>query len=96
MIIDTPEAHVFGLPNFVLGLVFYSLIIAAAATDSVKPPDFLFDLIVSIAIFTVLFAVYLIHSLTVKLKTKCVLCYIAHIINTGIAIILLLIKFDVL
>jgi uncharacterized membrane protein len=95
-ILKTPEARIFGLPNFVLGLIFYLLIIAAAVTETFGASDFLFDLILSIALFTVVLAVYLIYSLTVKLKTPCVLCYTAHAINSGIALLLVLIKYNIL
>lgn len=92
-ILQTPEARIFGLPNFVLGLMFYILLVVATLGDL---GGFLFDIVLAIALFTVLLALYLIYALRVRLQTDCVLCYTAHGINTAIALILLNIKYDIL
>lgn len=92
-IIQTPEARVFGVPNFVLGLVFYILVILTTIGNF---EGFLFELVLAGALFTVILAVYLVYSLRVKLKTDCVLCYTAHVINTLIAIILSFIHYEII
>lgn len=92
-ILKTPEARIFGLPNFVPGLGFYLLLIVVVIGDG---DGFLFDIVLALAIFTVLLAVYLIYALRVRLQTDCILCYTAHGINTAIALILIGMKYEVL
>jgi uncharacterized membrane protein len=89
-IVKTPEARVFGIPNFVLGSIFYTVLIAAVIGNI---SGFLFDILLTTAIFTVTLAVYLIYALRVRLKTDCPLCYIAHTINIIIAILLIVSKY---
>ncbi len=91
-ILKTPEARIFGIPNFVLGMVFYLLMIIMGTYRSFSSFDFLFDLSLSISLFTVVLSVSLIYSLLFKLKTNCILCYTAHAINFCIAVVLLTIR----
>lgn len=91
-ILRTPEARIFGVPNFVLGLVFYGALFFAVLGGR---HGFLFDLLIATAIFTVILAVYLIYALRVRLKTDCVLCYAAHGINTIIALMLIVMKYEI-
>ncbi len=92
-IVQTPEARIFGVPNFVLGLLFYILLTVTVLGDI---GGFLFDILIATAIFTVVLAGYLVYALRVRLKTDCVLCYTAHGINTLIAVILIALKYDIM
>ncbi len=92
-IVQTPEARIFGVPNFALGLLFYILLIVSVLGNI---GGFLLDILIATAIFTVVLAVYLIYALRVRLKTDCVLCYAAHGINTLIAFILIELKYDII
>jgi len=92
-ILQTPEARVFGVPNFVLGLLFYGALVIVILGDS---GGFLFDIVVATALFTVILAGYLVYALRVRLKIDCILCYTAHGINTLIAVILIIKKYDIL
>jgi uncharacterized membrane protein len=91
-IIETPEASVFGLPNFVLGMIFYVIIIVTIVGDV---QGFLFDIALAIALFTVLLAVYLIYALWFVVRMHCPLCYIAHGLNTVIAILFVSLRYDI-
>jgi uncharacterized membrane protein len=91
-IVQTPEARIFGVPNFVLGLVFYSVLVVTILGDI---GGFLFDLLTATALLTVVLAVYLIYALRIRLKTDCVLCYSAHGINILIAMILIALKYEI-
>jgi uncharacterized membrane protein len=77
-ILDTSEAKVLGLPNSVLGVLYYCAILFL--------PIHLFEMYFLVAsIFSVGLGMYLVHALIVKLKTHCPLCYTAHAINLVIA-----------
>jgi uncharacterized membrane protein len=91
-ILQTPEARIFGIPNFVLGLVFYSVLVVTILGDI---GGFLLDLLTATALFTVVLAAYLIYALRIRLKTDCVLCYAAHGINILIAMILIALKYEI-
>lgn len=91
-VVQTPEARIFGVPNFVLGLLFYIVLIVTVLGDI---GGFLFDILIATAIFTVVLAGYLVYALRVRLQTDCVLCYTAHGINTLIALMLIVLKYDI-
>ncbi len=91
-ILQTPEARIFGVPNFVLGLLFYGLLVITILGNY---GGFILDLLIATAIFTVILAIYLTYTLRVRLRTDCVLCYTAHGINTLIALILIIIKYEI-
>lgn len=77
-ILDTPEAKVLGVPNSVLGVLYYSAILFV--------PIHNFETLFLIAsILSVGLGMYLVHALVVRLKTHCPLCYTAHGINLVIA-----------
>ncbi len=92
-ILQTSEARIFGIPNFVLGLLFYCALFIVIIGNS---NGFLFDIILAAALFTVILAVSLVYALRIRLKTDCVLCYTAHGINTLIAIILIIKKINIM
>ena len=77
-ILDTPEARVLGVPNSVLGVLYYGAILFI--------PIRAFELYFLVAsIFSVGAGMYLVHALIVKLRIQCPLCYTAHAINLVIA-----------
>jgi uncharacterized membrane protein len=77
-ILDTPEAKIIGVPNSVLGVLYYGAILFV--------PIHMFETLFLVAsIFSVGLGMYLVHALVVRLKTHCPLCYTAHGINLVIA-----------
>ena len=77
-ILDTPQAKVLGVPNSVLGMLYYGAILFI-------PIDRFEALFLVASIFSVGLGMYLVHALAVRLKTHCPLCYTAHAINLVIA-----------
>jgi len=77
-ILDTPEAKVFGVPNSLLGVIYYGAIL-------IVPIQQFETLFLVASIFSVGLGMYLVHALFVRLKMHCPLCYTAHGINLAIA-----------
>ncbi len=77
-ILDTQEAKVLGVPNSILGLLYYGAILLV-------PIDSIDVLFLVASIFSVGLGMYLVHALVYRLKMHCPLCYTAHGINLVIA-----------
>lgn len=87
-IVFTPRARVFGLPNSVLGQVFYVALLAGAPLGLLDLPR-LYMLFVGASLVTVGLAVFLTYSLLFVTRVRCVLCLTSHGINTVIFLLLL-------
>jgi uncharacterized membrane protein len=97
-VVQTPYARVFGVPNSLLGMVFYAALIAwllipartgAVMFDSALPvwrAGLWFFLPASIA--TVALGFYLVYALRRILHLDCPLCYTAHAINLALLVLL--------
>ena len=98
-VVQTPYARVFGVPNSLLGIVYYLLLIAGAMenwsfginlyvhfTYFVVP--FGMALLILISAGTTILGFYLIYALRRKLHVDCPLCYTAHAINAAIFVLL--------
>lgn len=94
-VLSTPEARVFGIPNFVLGLFYYLLLVFLAFLGGLNHTFVGFDILFWLSVFTVLLGVYLSYALVFKIKIRCVLCFVSHGINLLIAILLSLTKYSV-
>jgi len=102
-VLQTPYARVFGVPNSLLGIFYYPLLIAWALVGAplaldvflrvnyfvVAPLGFL-ELM---ALAAVLMGFYLIYALRRKLHTHCPLCYAGHAINATLLVLLILTGF---
>lgn len=94
-VVQTPYARVFGVPNSLLGIAYYLLVVAMAARGLDIPFHGVYYaialsravLLTSLA--TVLLGFYLIHALRRKLHMDCPLCYTAHAINLVLFLLLL-------
>ncbi len=88
-IVFTPRARVFGLPNSLLGQVFYVALIGAVAGDFLftKPLVYLFLLA---SLVTVFLGMYLSYSLLFLTRVPCKLCFTSHGINLVIFILLVI------
>ncbi len=88
-IVFTPRARLFGLPNSLLGQVFYAVLIAAVVGDFLlTKPLVYFYLLVSLV--TVLLGLYLSYSLLFLTRVPCKLCLTSHAINLVIFILLVM------
>jgi uncharacterized membrane protein len=103
-VVQTPYARVFGVPNSLLGIFYYSILILWVALGRPqtwyflriqKFPDFFSPshLLIFAAAVTVVLGFYLIHSLIYELHTHCPLCYAGHTINALLFILLVLAGF---
>lgn len=85
LITQTKYARILGLPNFLYGLFYYSFLIFLAIFED---KGYIKVVFVVIAWFVVALGVYLSYVLVKVLKINCVLCFISHILNLAIAILL--------
>ena len=85
-VVQTPYARVFGMPNSMLGIVYYVLLILWALAGSPVPA--LRWALIGASTASVLLGFYLIYSLRRKLYTHCPLCYMAHAINAALLVLL--------
>ena len=87
-LIRRPEAHLFGFPNCVAGLIYYPAVVAAALLPPGSAPWYE---------RAVLFAgggalsvgLYLSYLLLARLRTNCVLCFASHVVNACLFLLLL-------
>ena len=87
-VIFTPRARVFGVPNSVLGQLYYLSLLAGLASRLLWREPF-FGAALGAAAATVLLGVYLTHSLIFRTKIPCRLCFTSHGINAVIFLLLL-------
>ncbi len=87
-IVFTPRARIFGVPNSVLGQLFYAALATAALSGALdRAPPYYALLCASGA--TVLLGVYLTWSLLFVTRVNCVLCFTSHTINLVLFVTLL-------
>jgi uncharacterized membrane protein len=101
-VVQTPYARVFGVPNSLLGIIYYLLLIVSVFKEWWIPLDVPFNgtyyamgnsfqLLTVASAITLLLGFYLIYALRRKLHTHCPLCYLGHAINATLLVLLLLI-----
>jgi uncharacterized membrane protein len=85
LLLETKYYHLFYVPNWWYGLIFYLIVLAS----SLYANGFL-EIIASLAaIASCLVSIFLIWALFFKLRTVCRVCYIAHAANALILITLI-------
>lgn len=89
-VVQTPYARVFGVPNSLLGIVYYLLLILWAVAGPLVSA--LGWALIAASAGTVILGFYLIYSLRRKLYIDCPLCYAAHAINAVLLVLLILAK----
>lgn len=89
-VLSTRDARVFGVPNFVLGLIYYALVFLTALAGGPLSDSPAVQFLLWISILVLILGVYLIYSLLFRIKIPCPLCFTCHGINTLIALLLLL------
>lgn len=103
-VVQTPYAHVFGVPNSLLGIIYYLVLIAGAMENWSFfgiGPYFHFTYIViswvQLLIFgsagTIVLGSYLIYALRRRLHVNCPLCFTAHAINALLFVLLCILAF---
>lgn len=93
-VVQTPYARVFGVPNSLLGIIYYLLMIVSAFKQWAIHLTYVvvssIQLLTVASTITVLLGFYLIYALRRKLHTHCPLCYLGHAINAALFVLLLL------
>jgi uncharacterized membrane protein len=97
-VVQTAYARVFGVPNSLLGILYYLAVIfwthvcaATARPGSLTGPLAIFtDALIIVAAGTVVLGGYLIYALRRKLGVDCPMCYTAHAINAVLFVLLVL------
>ena len=87
-VMQTPDARALGLPNFLLGVVYYPALIALIWTAG--PASGWMTAARIASWLAVLLGLYLIHVLRFRLRVSCPLCMAGHGINLALAICLTL------
>jgi uncharacterized membrane protein len=85
-VLGTKYAKVFGVPNSLLGVVYYLIVIAVLLIG--WAPQALAVGLIFVAWFTVALGLYLIYALFFIIRIPCPLCLIGHAINLVLAILL--------
>lgn len=89
-VLSTRDARVFGVPNFVLGLIYYAMILLAVLSGVACRECDALPILLWISLFVAIFGLYLAYSLLFKIKILCLLCFASHGINASIALLLFL------
>jgi uncharacterized membrane protein len=85
-VLNTRFARVFGVPNSLLGVIYYFLILVLLFANLPFDPVLLNTLMV-VAWFNVALGIYLTYSLFFIIKTPCRLCLASHVINLALALL---------
>ena len=99
-VVRTPYGSVFGLPNSLLGIVYYVLLLLwvlawHSATFGFRVGMAYFfitftDILIAAGAVTVALGFYLVYALRRILRTNCPFCYAAHAINVVLLALLVL------
>ena len=87
-IVFTPRARVFGVPNSVLGQLFYTALAILAVAGGLDEP-WIRLVLLGFSGVTVMLGVYLTYSLLFVTRVNCVLCFTSHALNLVVFVILL-------
>jgi len=100
-VVRTPYARVFGVPNSLLGIVYYVLLIVwivfvprhlSIAGHVLRPFETLGLLLLGASLCSIALGFYLIYALRRVLHTHCPLCYAAHAINLILFVLLIFVS----
>jgi|SRR5208337_2734982 len=100
-VVRTPYARVFGVPNSLLGIVYYVLLVVwvgfvprhlSISGHVLRLFETLGLLLLGASLCTVVLGFYLIYALRRILNTHCLFCYVAHAINIALFALLILVS----
>jgi uncharacterized membrane protein len=83
-VVDTPEAHVLGIPNSLLGVGYYAIMLSTASARIALDRWLFLPAILGIAGIAAAFSLYLAWLLIFRMRTTCVLCFLAQAINLAL------------
>jgi len=85
-VLTTKYARVFGVPNSLLGVLYYSIVIVSLSFGLANGP--LGWALIAVAWFTVALGCFLIYTLFFIIRIPCPLCLVGHAINLSLALLL--------
>lgn len=85
-VLGTRYARVFGVPNSLLGVLYYLTVMAILLMGWTVAP--ITGALIAVAWFTVLLGLYLAYSLFFIIRIPCPLCLTGHAINLALAVLL--------
>jgi len=88
-LVFTPRARLFGVPNSLLGQLFYLAIIVGLLEEGLMAQPYVFGYLL-VSFLTVLMGIFLTYSLLFLTRVPCTLCFTSHLINLLIFILFLL------
>lgn len=97
-VVQTPYARVFGVPNSLLGIIYYGLLILWAVIGVSIGPTVAIGMrglplstlgLLGAGAVTVILGFYLVYALRRRLHTHCPLCYMGHSINATLLILMI-------
>jgi uncharacterized membrane protein len=98
-VVRTPYGNVFGIPNSLLGILYYVLLVAwavagqsARLTIQINMTSYIITftgILIAAGAVTVALGFYLVFALRRILHTDCPFCYAAHAINLALLALLL-------
>jgi uncharacterized membrane protein len=100
-VMRTPYAQVLGVPNSLLGIIYYMLLLLwvgfvpqhlTIAGHVFRPFEALGLSLLGASLCTVVLGFYLVYALRRILHTHCPLCYAAHAINFALFVLLILVS----
>ena len=101
-VVRTPYGSVFGVPNSLLGILYYGLLIlwavagqSASLTVRINMTSCMIsftDLLIATGSMTVALGFYLVFALRRILRIDCPLCYAAHAINLLLLVLLVILR----
>jgi uncharacterized membrane protein len=86
-VLQSPQARLFGLPNFDLGILYYTGLLGSAVLPMLWKQ--LFGVLFLGSIITVVTGFYLSYVLVFRLRIRCMLCFLSHAVNLLIFFFLL-------
>ncbi len=89
-VLFTPYARIFYLPNFVFGIGYYLVVLSYSLFS-----DWMTDVFFLLSWFVAFFSIYLAFTLLFRLRTACILCFIAQAINILIAVLFTIFKYNI-
>jgi uncharacterized membrane protein len=87
-IIDSPQARLLGVPNSLLGTIYYAGVMLSVISYG-RSSTLLFGGLIAVSSLTVLMGAYLAYSLLSVLRIPCFLCLASHVLNLLILVLLL-------
>jgi uncharacterized membrane protein len=78
-VLQSPQARLFGIPNFDLGILYYTGLLGTSVLPTLWKQ--LFGVVFLGSIITVLTGFYLSYVLVFRLRIRCRLCFLSHAVN---------------